>query len=169
MNIPNSYFSSTRVGILTSNASYSFQVGGNPLVSGGGVSISDDGFIRIANDISTVRHINSTGIVTTSGLDVNGSGDFSDSISVASSITGATLYGNGSNITDLNLDNVTNGSISGSRIDPETSISMNKKIIASSFGSGTGSVAISTSDPGDGLRVYFTDPASGLSTSFRLY
>jgi hypothetical protein len=174
LNIPNSYFSSTRVGILTSNASYSFQVGGNPLVSGGGVSISDDGFIRIANDISIVKNINSTGIVTTSGLDVNGSGDFSDSISVASSITSDSsysnnFYGNGSNITDLNLDNVTNGSISGSRIDPDTSISMNTKIIASSFSSGTGSVAISTSDPGDGLRVYFTDPASGLSTSFRLY
>lgn len=174
LNIPNSYFSSTRVGILTSNASYSFQVGANPLVSGGGVSIGNDGFVRIRNDISTVRNINSTGIVTTSGLDVNGSGDFSDSISVASSITSDSsysnnFYGNGSNITDLNLDNVTNGSISGSRIDPDTSISMNTKIIASSFSSGTGSVAISTSDPGDGLRVYFTDPASGLSTSFRLY
>jgi len=127
LNIPNSYFSSTRVGILTSNASYSFQVGANPLVSGGGVSIENDGFVRIRNDISTVRNINSTGIVTTSGLDVNGSGDFSDSISVASSITSDSsysnnFYGNGSNITDLNLDNVTNGSISGSRINSDINI-----------------------------------------------
>lgn len=131
-----------KIGITTTNPEYTLQVGSNPLISGGGVGLGSDGFVRIRNDISTVRHINSSGIVTSTGLDINGSIDVSDSVSVASSITSDSVhsnnfYGNGSNITNLNLDNVSNGTIDGNRINLNSNININGIITCSTIDSST--------------------------------
>jgi hypothetical protein len=138
LSVPNLTVTQTSVGIATNSTSYTLQIGSSPLVSGGGVGIGSDGFVRIRNDIATVRNINSSGIVTSTELDVNGNGDFSGSLSVGASITSnasysGNFYGNGSNITNLDLNNVTNGSISGSRIDQNSNINVTGIITASNL------------------------------------
>lgn len=163
-----------RVGITTNNPQYTLQIGSSPLSSGGGVGIGSDGNVAIRNDLATVRNINSSGIITSTTLDVNGNAEVGGSIAIASSVTSNSVYannlhGNGSQITNLDLNNVTNGTIDGSNLDVNININTIGIITAASFSSGLGRVAISTDNPGDGVRVYFTDPVSGLSTSFGLY
>jgi hypothetical protein len=95
------------VGISTNNPQYSLQIGRSPLVTNGGVGISSDGFVRIRNDIPTVRHINSSGIVTSTGLDINGNADISGTLT-ADTINFTTLgAGDGSQLTNINAANIT--------------------------------------------------------------
>jgi len=101
------------VGILNSNPQYSLQIGRSPLVVNGGVGISTDGFVRIRNDIPTVRHINSSGIITTTNLDVNGNGDVSGTLTVDTINITSSASGDGSQLTNLNADNIT-GTLSNS-------------------------------------------------------
>lgn len=95
------------VGILTDSPQYSLQVGRSPLVTNGGVGISNDGFVRIRNDIPTVRHINSSGIVTSSGLNVNGDANVTGTLT-ADTINFSNLgSGDGSQLTNISAENIT--------------------------------------------------------------
>lgn len=124
------------VGITTNNPQYTLQIGSSPLNSGGGVGISSDGNIRLRNDIPIVRNINSTGIVTSSGLVVNGNSNITG-VLTASTINFTNLgAGDGSLLTNLNADNIDTGTLDNSIL-PDN-INVSGVITATNF-SGNGS------------------------------
>lgn len=124
------------VGITTNNPQYTLQIGSTPLNAGGGVGLSSDGFVRIRNDIPVVRHINSSGIVTSTGLDVNGNADISGTLT-ADTVNFTTLgAGDGSQLTDLNADNITTGTLNSSVLPDNLNLS---GVITATRFSGNGS------------------------------
>ncbi len=106
-----------RVGISTNNPSYTLQVGGNPLNTNGGVGIGSDGFLRIRNDIATVRNVNATGIVTSTGLVVNGNANISGNLAIGS------IDGNESSISNIDADNITSGTLDTARLPDDITVS----------------------------------------------
>jgi hypothetical protein len=108
-----------RIGVSTNNPSYTLQVGGNPLNANGGVGIGSDGFLRIRNDIATVRNVNATGIVTSTGLVVNGNANISGNLAVGS------IDGNVTDITNIDADNITSGTLNTARLPNNITVSGN--------------------------------------------
>jgi hypothetical protein len=132
-----------RVGISTNNPSYTLQVGGNPLNANGGVGIGSDGFLRIRNDIATVRNVNATGIVTSTGLIVNGNVGISGNLSVGF------IDGDETDIVNLNADTITSGTLDTARLPDNITVSGN--ITGSEFiGNGSQITTLSASNISSG-------------------
>ena len=100
------------IGIATNSRVYDFQVGSNPIGVLGGVGINKNGNIYIFEDIKTVRHINSTGLITATTFDGSFDGD-------------------GSQITSINADNISSGTLDNSIL--PSNISVSGSISASSL------------------------------------
>lgn len=111
-----------RVGIATNNPQYSLQIGKSPLVTEGGVGIGSDGYLNIRNDISSVRNINASGIVTNTELDVNGNADISGTLTVNTLNFTTISSGDGSGLTNLTAANI-EGTIDNSILPSDINIS----------------------------------------------
>ena len=111
-----------RVGIATNNPQYTLQIGESPLFTEGGVGIGSDGYLNIRNDISSVRNINASGIVTNTELDVNGNADISGTLTVNTLNFTNISSGDGSGLTNLTAANI-EGTINNSILPSDINIS----------------------------------------------
>jgi hypothetical protein len=115
----NGIYSNNNVGILTTNPSFSFQVGLNPLLYSGGIGINSNGnvysngivtaasFIGNGSNLSSLSASNITsGTLSTSF--------FPSSIRLSGIITAAAFSGSGAGLTSINASNVSSGTLSTS-------------------------------------------------------
>lgn len=123
--VPGSAVFNSTVGILTASpsAAYGLQIGSNPLSAGGGVGITSTGNIIARQDISS-RNISITGIATfptliaTSNIQLNSAGI----------LTATSFSGIGSNITELNANSISSGTLNSARL--PSSITLSGDLIA---------------------------------------
>lgn len=108
-------FIANTIGIKTSNAIYDFQIGGDPTTDEG-IGINEDGRIYTSSSIELITNINASGIITSTGFDA-GSGDID-----GNTITGNTLIGNGSQVTNINANNIISGTLDNIRLEDTVSV-----------------------------------------------
>jgi hypothetical protein len=135
----------TKIGVSTNliSSSYDFQVGADPTSTNGGTAIKS-GNVYIREDIRQVRNINSSGIITASTFDGDGSlitninadnitsGTLTNVNINTGIITASTFDGDGSLITNINADNIASGTL--------TNVNINTGIITASTFDGDGSL-----------------------------
>lgn len=105
INSSGSILATSGIGIATNSPTYTLQVGTNPLQLNGGVGMSDDGYLAINKDILLVNNIFSTGILTCTGLYVDGNIDITGDFSITSIDASVT------SITNISADNINSGTI----------------------------------------------------------
>lgn len=132
----NGAYSTSKIGIGTTNPQYNFQIGPNPLQSSGGIGFDILGNVYSNGIITAVSFIGSG----TNLLDLNASNltsgtinnsRFPANINLSGIITASSFFGSGVGLTSLNASNINLGTLSNNRL-PEN-INVNGIITASSF------------------------------------
>jgi hypothetical protein len=118
--VPGSAVFNNTVGIFTDSPStaYGLQVGRNPQIIGGGVGITSTGNVVARQEVSSTN-MNVTGVGTFSNLIVNSN----IQVNSAGIITATSFSGIGSNITQLNADNISSGTLNNSRLPSSLTLS----------------------------------------------
>lgn len=132
----NGAYSSSNIGIGTTNPQYNLQIGPNPLQSSGGISFNTLGNVY-TNGIITASSFDGFG---TNLLDLNASNltsgtlnnsRFPSNVNLSGIVTAASFVGSGASLTALNASNISSGTLSNSSL-PEN-INIAGIITASNF------------------------------------
>jgi predicted RecA/RadA family phage recombinase len=145
-----SIYSAGRVGIATTNPIYDLQVGGNYSIANfaNGVGISSVGDINVTRDVLIGRNLNIIGISTA-----------------------YSFSGFGTNITNINAFNISDGTLSNSRL--PSNINLSGIITASTFSGNLSGIANTASSITSGIEISVSNVTSnfsnlGVSTSSSL-
>ncbi len=114
--INNSIFNG-RVGINTNLPTYSFQIGREPIYTGGGIGINSRGDVYTAGVVTATRFAGDGSTLTNLNISNISSGTISGTkdINITGVVTATRFSGNGSTLTNLSVSSLSSGTISGTK------------------------------------------------------
>ena len=117
LTVTNNSIFNGRVGINTNLPTYIFQIGREPIYTGGGIGISSRGDVYTAGVVTATRFAGDGSTITNLNVSNLSSGTISGTrnINITGVITATRFAGDGSTITNLNPFNISSGSIEGSQ------------------------------------------------------